>query len=164
MYTLYKKLPSKLFSNCNIPESGDMGVFDLIPEGFSHEVNLYLSKETLADDKAIEKAAQFFDKAVYWDSECRKIFLSFVKESEEYETVEEYFNFYKDEVPDVFEVEDVSTLSLADMVNCLIFKSMASHENGDEQHFVVDFTLGYDQILCVRFDCEYNYMYISWDS
>lgn len=159
-----KKLPSKLFADCSIPESGDIGFYNIIPEGFSHEVDLYLSEETVADNKAIEKAAQFFDKAVYWDTACRKIFLSFDKESEEYETVKEYFNFYRDEVPDVFEVEDVSILSLVDMVDCLIFKSMASHENGGEQHFVVDFTLGYDQILCVSFDCEHNYMYISWDS
>lgn len=159
-----KKLPSKLFANCNIPESGDMGFYNIIPEGFNHEVFLYLSEETVADNKAIEKAAQFFDKAVYWDTFCRKTFLSFDEESEEYKTVEAYFNCYKDEVPNVFNVEDVSVLSLADMVNHLIFLSMASHGNGEEQHFVVDFTLGYDQILCVSFDSKQNYMYISWES
>lgn len=159
-----KILPSKLFRNCSIPESGDMGVYDIIPEGFSQEIELYLSEETISDDKAIARAAKFFDKVVYLDKKCRKIMLSCNDESEENETIVEYFNFYKDEAPDVFEVDDVSTLSLEDMVNFLTLKGMASHENGDDQYFVVDFTLGEDQILCISFDNEYNYMDISWES
>lgn len=153
-----------MFADCELPASGDVGFFDIIPEGFKHEVYLYLGEETVADDKAIETAAQFFDKAVYWDSFCRKIFLSFEEDSEEYETITQYFEFYTDEVPDVFDIDDVSALSLADMVSRLIFKSMASHENGDEQHFVVDFTLGYDQLLCVNFDSESHYVNVSWES
>lgn len=159
-----KKLPSKLFTNCDIPESGDVGFYDIVPEGFNHAVHLYLSEQTVAEDNAIEKAAQFFDKAAHWDAFCRKIFLSLDKEGEEFETVEEYFEFYKEEVPEIFGVEDVSALSLADMVNHLVFNSMASHESGDEQHFVIDFTLGYDQILCIEFDNEYSYAHISWES
>lgn len=159
-----KELPSKLFANCIIPESGDMGVYDIIPEGFSQEVELYLSEETIADDKAIKKAAKFFDKVAYWDSKCRKLIRSFDKENEEYETIEEYFNFYKDEAPELFEVDDVSALTFSDMVKCLTLKSMASHENGEDQYFVVDFTLGDDQILCFSFDNKYEYMDISWES
>lgn len=159
-----KKLPSKLFADCDIPVSGDVGFYDIIPEGFKHEVYLYLGEETVVDDKAIEKAAQFFDKAVYWDGFCRKTLLSFEEDSEEHETITQYFEFYKDEVPVVFDVEDVSALSLADMVSRLIFKSMASHEDGDEQHFVVDITLGYDQLLYVNFDSESNYVNITWES
>lgn len=159
-----KKLPSELFANCDIPKSGDVGFYDIIPEGFSHEVYLYISGETVSDDKAIEKAAQFFDRAVYWDAVCREIFLFLDEESEEYRTVGAFFEFYKDEIPEVFEAEDVSSLSLADMVNRLAFKSMASHANGDEQSFIVDYTLGYDQVLCVKFDSKCNYESIAWES
>lgn len=153
-----------MFANCDIPQSGDAGFYDIVPEGFSHAVDLYLSEETIADNNAIENAAQFFDKAVHWDSFCRKTFLSLNKGFEEFKTVKEYFEFYKEEVPEVFGVEDVSALSLADMVSCLVFKSMASHESGDEQIFIVDFTLGYDQLLCVAFDKEYRSISISWES
>lgn len=159
-----KKLPSKLFANCDIPESGDVGFYDIIPEGFEHEVFLYLGEETVEDDKATEKAAQFFDKAVHWDSYCRETFLSYPKDSKEYETITQYFEFYKDEAPEVFGVEDISTLSLTDMVNCLLFKTMASHESGNEQHFVIDFTLGYDQLLCANFDGESNLVSVSQES
>lgn len=159
-----KKLPSKLFLNCDIPESGDVGFFDIIPEGFCHVVDLYLSEETVAEGNSIEKAAQFFDKAANWDAFCRKLFLSFEEDSEEHGTVMEYFEFYQEEVPEVFGVEDVSALSFAEMVNHLAFKSMASHGLGDAQQFVVDFTLGYDQLLCVKFDGESNYLDIAWES
>lgn len=158
------QLPSKLFPNCDIPESGDAGFYDIIPEGFHHAVNLYLSEGTVAEFEAIEKAAQFFDKAAFWNTFCRNILISFEEGSEEYQIVAEYFEFYKDEVPEVFDVEDASVLTLTEMVDLLTLESMASHENGVEQHFVVDFTLGYDQILCVIFDNANNYKNISWDS
>lgn len=159
-----KTLPSRLFPNCELPENDDVGFYDIIPEGFNHEIYLYLSKETVADDEAVKKSAEFFDKVLHWDTFCREIFLSFDEDSEEHRTVKEYFAFYKEEIPEVFNTEDISALSLADMVNHLKLQSMASHESGDAQNFVVDFTLGYDQILCVKFNNEGNYLSISWES
>lgn len=159
-----RKLQSKLFPNCELPESGDIGFYDRIPNGFHHEVYLYLSEETVADHTATEKAAEFFDKAPEWDVFCRKTFLSFEEESAEHKTVKEYFDCYKEEIPEAFGAEDVSALTLTDMINLLKFKSMASHGSGEEQSFIVDFTLGYDQILCVKFNIDEKVDSIAWES
>lgn len=175
-----KKLPSSLFPNCEFANENGAGFFEIIPHGFDHEVSIYLSAETVRDDKAVERAAAFFDKAAHWDTLCRKLILSFEEDSEDYETVEEFFEFYKDEAPEVFSKDfdfskdeapevfsagDVSSLSLEAMVSFLRFKGMGAHEGGmEEENYVVDFTLGYDWILCVTFDSESNFDYISWES
>lgn len=159
-----KQFPSKLFPNCQYSGEDDIGFYDTIPQGFDHAVSLYLGKETVKDDKAVEKAAAFFDQAAHWDSLCRSIFLAIEEYAEGDETVEEYFDFYKEEVPEVFDTEDVDALSLEDMVNKLELVSMASHESGNEQNFVVDFTLGYDQILCAEFDSNSEFQFIAWES
>lgn len=62
----------------------------------------------------------------------------------------------------MFEAYKTKALTLADKVNLLQFKGMASHGFGDGQTFVVDFTLGYDQILCIEFHSDFEYSNIAW--
>ena len=159
-----KTLPSKLFPNCSFPSDKGVGFYDITPEGFNHVISLYLGSETVKDDEAIAKAADFFDKASEWDSFCRDAFLSVPEDSDDYKMILEYFSFYKDEVPEVFGVPDASVLSLSDMVRCLILSHMGTHGIGSEQKYNVDFTLGYDQLLCVYFDCDGTFDHIAWES
>lgn len=155
-----KELQSELFSNLAIPENEDFGLYETVPEGFDNKVSLFISEKTITNDTALKKAGEFFDKAVYWDAYCRKLFIENSADSD----VEGYFEFYKEEVPEVFEAYKTKALTLADKVNLLQFKGMASHSCEDEQTFVVDFTLGYDQILCVEFNSDFEYSSIAWES
>lgn len=155
-----KVLQSKLFSNLEIPENEDFGLYEIVPKGFDNEVSLFISEKTITNDTALKKAGEFFDKAVYWNTYCRKLFIENSADS----SVKEYFEFYKEEVPEVFEAYNTKTLTLADKVNLLQFTGMASHDCDDEQTFVVDFTLGYDQILCVEFDSHFKFSNIAWEN
>lgn len=157
-------LPSKLFPRCTFSPDKDAGFYDITPKGFDHVVSLYLGSETVKDDEAIAKAAQFFDRLSEWDDFCRNVFISAEKGSEDNVMVMEYFNFYREEVPQVFGVEDAASLSLADMVKSLSLSHMGTHGSGAEQRFNVDFTLGYDQLLCAYFDSESNLDHIAWES
>lgn len=159
-----KTLPSKLFPNCTFSPDDDAGFYDITPAGFDHVVSLYLGGETVKDDQAIARAAAFFDRVTEWDALCRRAFASAPKDSEDYEMVMEYFDFYKDEVPEVFGVDDASTLSLADMIKCLKLAHMGTHGSSDKQVFNVDFTLGYDQLLCGYFDNAGKLDHIAWES
>lgn len=159
-----KTLPSKLFPNCSFSQDKDAGFYDIIPNGFHHAVSLYLGSETVKDDEAIESAANFFDRIHEWNDFCRNAFLIVEQDSEDFEMIAEYFSFYKDEVPAVFGVEDTSDLSLADMVSSLQLSHMGTHGSGTDQRYNVDFTLGYDQLLCVYFDSEINFNHIAWES
>ena len=155
-----KELQSELFSNLTIPEDEDFGLYETVPKGFDNEVSLFISKDTITNDTALKKAGEFFDNAVYWNTYCRKLFIENSADSD----VEGYFEFFEEEVPEVFEAYKTKTLILADKVNLLQFEGMASHGFGDEQTFVVDFTLGYDQILCVEFQSDFEYSNIAWES
>jgi len=159
-----KALPSKLFPGCEFSQEKDAGFYDIIPQGYDHTISLYLSKETVSNDDAITTAAAFFDKVHEWDTFCKNAFLSAEKDSEDAEMIEEYFDFYKEEAPDVFDISDVSELSLFDMVKCLKLSGMAAHGCGNAQSFNVDFTLGYDQLLCVYFDSASGFDHIAWES
>ena len=159
-----KTLPSRLFPNCAFSAEEAAGFYDIIPQGYTKVVSLFLSKETVADDEAIQKAAVFFDRVQEWDAFGRAAFLSAEEGSEDDEMVAEYFDFYKEEAPDVFGDVDISALTLADMVNGLELCGMATHGCGEGQHFVVDFTLGYDQMLCVSFDVNSECKNIAWES
>lgn len=159
-----KALPSKLFPNCSFSTDEDAGFYDIIPNGFNHVVSLYLGSETVKDDEAIEKAAAFFDRIHEWNAFCRNAFITAEQNSEDFEMTAEYFSFYKDEVPEVFGVDDASGLSLADMVKSLQLSHMGTHGSGADQRYNVDFTLGYDQLLCVYFDSESNFDHIAWES
>jgi len=160
---LMKTLPSKCFPSCEFSQDSDAGFYDIIPQGYEHVVSLYLGKETVKNDDAIENAGAFFDKVHEWDVFCRN-FLSAEKDSEDAEMIAEYFSFYKDEVPEVFDSSDVSVLTLSDMVNCLKLSHMGTHGSGKDQQFNVDFTLGYDQLLCVYFDSNSEFDHIAWES
>lgn len=159
-----KTLPSKLFPNCSFSTKEDAGFYDVTPVGFNHVVSLYLSSETVKDDASIAKAAAFFDRLHEWNDFCRNAFISANQDSEDSEMIKEYFNFYKEEVPEVFEVEDPSELSLAGMVQTLQLAGMGTHGSGAGQHYHVDFTLGYDQLLSVYFDSDGNFDHMAWES
>ncbi len=146
------KFNSKLFGELEIPRDEDFGFYDTVP-------NLYIGLGTVENDEAMNRAIEFFDKAKEIEVECRKIFLA-----NEDSLIEEYFEYFKDEAPEVFNCKNVDSLTLSEMINMLKFTTIASHENGDDQSFNVDFTLGYDQILCVVFDSNYQFDYISWES
>lgn len=159
-----KILPSKLFPNCTFSSDEDAGFYDITPAGYEHVISLYLGSETVKDDEAIARAASFFDQVAEWDAFCRKAFVSAEEGGEDHEMIVEYFGFYRDEVPEVFGVDDASSLSLSDMVKSLTLAHMGTHENGGEQRHHVDFTLGYDQLLCVYFDANCKLDHIAWES
>jgi len=154
-----KVLPSRLFPGCEFDDSEGIGFYDITPTGFDHVVSLYISDETVGDDAAIARAGAFFDEIVRWDQECRQLF-----STTENEAVTSYFDFHRDEVPDVFGVPDAESLSLADMVGCLALEGMASHGDAEHQQFVVDFTLGCDEILCVFYTSDWQVDHIAWES
>ncbi len=153
------KYLSKLFGELEIPENEDEGFYDIVPKGFDEVVNLYIGIGTVQDKEAIIKAIEFFDRAVNLDIECRKIFLS-----SENDIVEEYFDFFKEESPEVFNTDDCSKLTLEEMVKKLKFHQMASHDNGEEQEFVVDFTLDPEEMLCVKFNDKFEFKSVDWES
>lgn len=154
-----KRLPCRLFPKC-MYESGEDAFFEnCVPLGFRQPISLYLSTETTVSPLSVNRAAAFFDQVSHWDTYCRKIFLSFKKGSEEAALVEEYCGFFRKE----FE-KDLGRLTTEELVKRFRFKGMASHERGTDQRFVVDFTLGFHQVLCVQFDCNQKYIGISWDS
>lgn len=157
-------LPSKLFPGLAIPQNTDVGFYDTVPEGFQHPVRLYLSLKTVQDNSALTTAGQFFDRVKEWDTLCRGAFLNTERDSEDWEMVQEYFDFYKDEAPEVFGVPCPEGLTLDQMVNSLALQSMASHGSGKGQYFVVDFTLGYDQLLCAYFKKDFCLDHIAWES
>ena len=159
-----KTLPSKVFPQCEFSQEKDIGFYNITPQGYEHIISLYLSKETVKDDVSIAKAADFFDKLHHWDTFCRDVFASVEEDGEDAEMIAEYFDFYKEEVPEVFGDSDISKLSIADMIKSLKLVNMSSHGSENTQKFVVDFTLGYDQILCVHFDNDSNLNYIAWES
>ncbi|MDL2233462.1 DUF2004 domain-containing protein [Ruminococcaceae bacterium OttesenSCG-928-L11] len=159
-----KSLPSKLFPGCTFSPNKDVGFYDITPAGFEHVISLYLGRETVKEDAAIGRAAVFFDRAAHWDTFCREAFLAAEEGGEDEEMIAEYFDFYREEVPEVFGVEDVSALSLPEMVKSLTLAGMATHGSGPEQRFNVDFTLGYDQLLCVYFNSDGEFDRIAWES
>lgn len=159
-----KVLPSKLFPNCSFSPDKDAGFYDITPKGFEHAVSLYLGSETVKDDMAIENAARFFDRVNEWNSFCRDMFQSVQECSADFNMVMEYFDFYRDQVPEVFGVADAEALSLPEMVNCLKLDHMGTHGSGSGQEYHVDFTLGYDQLLCVYFDSESKFNHMAWES
>lgn len=152
-------LSSRVFPHCTY-KKGEEAVFsDLHLLGYAKPVSLYLSAETTGDDRSAKNAAAFFDQVRDWDKLCRKIFLSFHPGSEEYALLEGYFKFFREEFP-----KDLGDASRADLVKRLRLKGMAAHEQGDNQRFVVDFTLGYFQILCAQFDHAHKFTGLSWDN
>ena len=159
-----KILPSKLFPGCTFSPEDDAGFYDITPKGFDHVVSLYLGSETTKNDDAVKKAAQFFDRVSEWDEFCRRAFIAAEEGSEEYVMIMEYFDFYREEVPQVFGTEDVFTLSLPEMVKGLVLNHMGAHGSGTEQRFNVDFTLGYDQLLSVYFDSDSRFDHMAWES
>lgn len=159
-----KTLPSKLFPDCSFTSDEDAGFYDITPEGFNHIVSLYLSIEVVKDDKLIVKAAAFFDRLHEWNDFCRTALMSAEQKSEEFETIMEYFSFYKEEAPEVFGEGNVPDLSLADMVKSLQLSHMGTHGSGAEQRYNVDFTLGYDQLLTIYFDSDCTFERIAWES
>ncbi|MGI6153254.1 MAG: hypothetical protein ACOYJB_05375 [Christensenellaceae bacterium] len=159
-----KTLPSRLFPNCTFSAEKSAGFYDITPEGFDHVVSLFLDDEAVKDDKAIENAARFFDRVHEWDAFGRNAFMSAEEGSEDADMIQEYFDFFREEVPEVFDAEDVAALSVPDMVKKLKLRGMAACGNGDAQTFWVDFTLGYDQLLCVHFNHESKFDHIAWES
>ncbi len=152
-------LPSRLFPHCTYRKGREASFSDLRPLGFAKPVSLYLSPETTGDEESLKNAAAFFDKARELDQLCRKIFLSFKPGTKEYALLEDYFQFFREEFP-----KDLGDASRKEMVKRLRLKELASHENGTGQHFAVDFTLGYFQILCAQFDYKHNFTDLSWDN
>ncbi|WP_342566016.1 hypothetical protein NST84_13260 [Paenibacillus sp. FSL R7-0345] len=63
---------------------------------------MYLDSEVVKEDDSIAKAAAFFDRLFEWNGFCRNAFMSAEQNSEEFETIMEYFSFYKEEAPEVF--------------------------------------------------------------
>lgn len=155
-----KKIQSKLFSNLEIPENEDFGLYGTVPDGFDNEVSLFISEDTIARDTALNKAIEFFDKANYWNIHCRNILIENSGDSD----VKDYFDFYKEEVPEVFEIDNVEMLTISDMVNLLKLTGMSSHNSASDQILAVDFTLGYDQLLSVSFNADIEFRNIAWES
>lgn len=79
-------------------------------------------------------------------------------------TISEYIDFYLEEVPDIFETDTPNNLSMREKIERLQLKGMSSHGDKENQHFVVEFTLGYDQLLCVNFDSDLIPKSIIWES
>ncbi|MEG0328398.1 MAG: DUF2004 domain-containing protein [Erysipelothrix sp.] len=77
--------------------------------------------------------------------------------------VRDYFEFYLEEIPEVFEVDNPQNLSQSEMTDCLKVHAVASHCNGEHQFFVIDYTLGYDQLLALKFD-KGGIIQIAWES
>lgn len=153
-----KTLPCRLFPKCMF-ESGEDAIFEnCVPLGFHQPISLYLSTATTTSPLSVKRAAAFFDRVSHWDTYCRKILLSYKKNSRESTLVEEYCEFFRKE----FE-KDLGRLTKEELVKRLRFKGMASHKKGSDQRLVVEFTLGFHQVLCVQFDCNENYIGISWD-
>ena len=159
-----KTLPSALFPNCTFTAEEAAGFYDVIPQGYTRAVALYLSTDTVKDDDAIAKAAAFFDRVHEWDAFGKNAFLCAGEDAEDADMVAEYFDFYREEAPDVFDVEDVAALSLSDMVARLQLSGMGTHGSGVKQVFNVDFTLGYDQLLSVYFDGDSKFSHMAWES
>ena len=159
-----KILPSKLFPGCELNTDKDSGFYDIIPQGFEHEVSLFISCETAKSDAAIAKAAAFFDKLHEWNTLCKNAFLAAEEGSEDGDMIAEYFEFYKEEAPEVFGDADPDDLFLPDMLELLALGNMASHGAGEEQIFNVDFTLGFDQLLCAYFNSDFDLDHIAWES
>ncbi len=155
-----KKIQSKLFSNLEILENEDFGLYGTVPSGFDNEVSLFISEDTVTNDIALNKAIEFFDKANHWNTYCRNLFI----ENSEDSVVKDYFDFYKEEIPEVFEADNLKMLSLSDMVNLLKLTGMSSHNSESEQIFIVDFTLGYDQLLSLSFNADIEFRNIAWES
>lgn len=155
-----KTLPSELFPGCTFSADGDAGFYDI--DSIFKGVSLYLGSETVKSDEAIEKAARFFDNIAEWDMLCREdVFL--MAEDEDAEMIREYFSFYMEEAPEVFG-ENPGELTLEDMVGSLTLCHMGTHDAGIHQRYNVDFTLGYDQLLSVYFDSDYNVDHVAWES
>lgn len=156
--------PSKLFPNCEYSSNKDAGFFNITPVGYAHPVRLFLGSETTNDKNAIAKAAEFFDNIHKWDVFCRHYFTNANSSEEDKAEVQEYFDFYLEEVPQVFNTPAPQDLALSQKVNSLVLTAMASHGNGEAQTFVVDFTLGYDQLLCIYFNANGEFKCQAWES
>ncbi len=160
--TTLKTVKSKLFGTLEYQATENTGFSGIAPVGFDNEVFVYFGSDTTANDEAVDNAIRFIDDLVNIDLKCREIIENIAKLGEDL-TVDEYFEFYKEEVPDVFGVSDISELSTKAMVDKLVLCSVAAH-NTDDVQYVVDYTLGYDQLLCINFNHNKEFSHISWES
>ncbi|MFV0393896.1 MAG: hypothetical protein ACK5LC_05825 [Coprobacillaceae bacterium] len=156
-----KRIESKIFGIFEVDDSKDVGIFkdmnnNLLERNISH---LYISKSTLSDDDSINKTITFFDNIDQWNQIGRQ----YLEESND-EEINKYFDFYIEEVPEVFKTNEPKKLTKKEKINSLILYSMASHGSKKEQKFVLNFTLGYDQILCLKFDTEFKIIGVAWES
>lgn len=120
-----KMLASKVFDERSLPLGEDYGDYNLSVPGVSDSIGIFISEATIGDDNSIIKAAAFLDKIEKWNNDCRKIFLE-----TENAIVKDYFEFYLEEVPHVFETENPSQISTQEMINKLKLNGVASHGRG----------------------------------
>lgn len=157
-------LPSKLFPGCEYSETSDAGFYDIAPAGYAEPVGLYLGAGTTASAAAVQKAAAFFDNIAEWDAFGRGYFANADPASADGAEIDEYFRFFIDEAPDAFGENDPAALSRAARVAKLKLVAMASHGAGQDQHFTVDFSLGYDQLLSLYYNADMEFDHMAWES
>ncbi len=157
-----RKIISKLFGVLECSDTEDVGFYDITPIGFSHEVFIYLGSGVTASEAAVDSAVSFLDDLASIDLKCREIIENEYANVED-ATVQEYFDFYKENVPAVFNTLDISSLTIKEMIDKLVIHQIGIHKD-DEIEYVVDYTLGYDQLLCVKFDEKKEFENIAWES
>ncbi len=151
---------SKVFGTLTIEAKDDDGFFDGVsPKNFHANINIYIENEVIKCEKSLEKVTQFLDNIDDIDLICREKF-----NEDKSEMVTSYFDFFKEEAPDVFGTDEVSELTLHQMVSKLELVGINCHETTEGLLIVVDYSLGYDQLLCVSFDGNHTLLDISWES
>lgn len=137
----------------------DMGFTDIYVPFLDYPIHhIYISEETAANEKALEAFDKFLNNLEMRINEGYSI----LKETDDSDFVS-YFEFFQEEVPDVFEIDNSQTLSKEDKVEYLKVCGLASHGSEDNQYFVIDFTIGYDQLLALKFN-KTTEVEIAWES
>ncbi len=154
------EINSSTFGVLTIDSKDEDAFFDNVsPKNFHANVNIYIDNEVIKCQKSLEKVTGFLDNIDDIDLFCRAKF-----NEDKSAFVTDYFNFFKEEASDVFGSEDVSCLTLSKMVSKLELVGINCHETTEGLQIVVDYSLGYDQLLCAAFDREYTLLNLSWES
>lgn len=120
---------------------------------------MYVSEVTIKNEESLKKFALFLENLQSYFLKSKEI-LSSSDDSD----IDEFFDFYKEEIPEVFGQTPPVTLTKKQLVKLLRLKGIATHGAGADQQFVLDFTLGYDQLLCVKYDANLQFSNIAWES
>ncbi len=154
------EINSSTFGVLTIDSKDEDAFFDNVSsKNFHANVNIYIDNEVIKCEKSLEKVTGFLDNIDDIDLICRAKF-----NEDKSEMVTSYFDFFKEEAPDVFGTDEVSELTLHQMVSKLELVGINCHETTEGLLIVVDYSLGYDQLLCVNFDGNHTLLDIGWES